>query len=106
VKEAFYALHHLKGIVYDSRIKALPANLRQWAEKFGAIDDADLMEDFWRNQTQIVQVLHEDVNSTGGVMHCGVALTNREIEERLNRQRDTRTFMTREGMCPFPARTT
>jgi hypothetical protein len=27
VKEAFYALHHMKGIVRDSRIRALPANL-------------------------------------------------------------------------------
>jgi hypothetical protein len=24
------------------------------------------MEDFWRIQSQIAQVLHEDVNSTGG----------------------------------------
>jgi hypothetical protein len=46
MKEAFYALHHLKGIVRDSRIRALPANLQQWAKKFAAIDDADLMEDF------------------------------------------------------------
>jgi hypothetical protein len=106
VKEAFYALHHLKGIVRDSWIRVLPANLRQWAKKFAAIDDADLTEDFWRIQTQIVQVLHEDVNSTGGVMHSGVALTNREIEGRLDRQRDTKTFMTREGVRPFPARTT
>jgi hypothetical protein len=29
-----------------------------------------------------------------------------EIEERLDMQRDTRTFMTREGVRPFPARTT
>jgi hypothetical protein len=35
-------------------------------------------------------------------MHCGVALTNREIEERLDRQRNTRKFMTREGMCNIP----
>jgi hypothetical protein len=56
----------MKGIVRDSRIRALPANLRQWAEKFVAIDDADLMEDFWRIQSQIVQVLHEDVKSNGG----------------------------------------
>jgi hypothetical protein len=27
VKEAFYALHHLKGIVRDARIRALPSNL-------------------------------------------------------------------------------
>jgi hypothetical protein len=37
-------------------------------------------------------------------MHCGIELTNREIEERLDRQRDTRTFMTREGVRPFLAR--
>jgi hypothetical protein len=106
VKEAFYALHHLKGIVRDLRIRALPANLRPWAEKFAAINDADLMEDFWRIQTQIAQVLHEYVDSTGEVMHCDVALTNREIEGRLDRQRDTRTFMTREGVRLFPTRTT
>jgi hypothetical protein len=66
VKEAFYALHHMKGIMRDSRIEALPANLRHWATKLMRIDDADLMEDFWHVQSQIVQVLHEDVNSTGG----------------------------------------
>jgi hypothetical protein len=51
VKAAFYALHHMKGIMWDSRIKALPANLQQWATKFAAIDDVDLMEDFWRIQS-------------------------------------------------------
>jgi hypothetical protein len=39
-------------------------------------------------------------------MHCGIALTNREIEGCLDRQRDTRTFMMREGVRPFPASTT
>jgi hypothetical protein len=66
----------------------------------------DLMGDFWHIQTQIAQVLHEDVDSTSRVMHCGVALTNCEIEGCLDRQRDIRTFMTREGMRLFPARTT
>ena len=48
VKEAFYALHHIKGFMRDSRNEALPANLRHWATKFAEIEDADLMEDFCR----------------------------------------------------------
>lgn len=28
VKEAFYVLHHIKGFMRDSRVEALPANLR------------------------------------------------------------------------------
>jgi hypothetical protein len=71
VKEAFYALHHMKGIMLDSRIRAVTANLRQWAKKFAVIDDADHIEDLWRIQSQIAQVLHEYINSTGGA--CIVA---------------------------------
>lgn len=106
VKEAFYALHHIKGFMRDSRNDALPANLRHWATKLAAIEDADLMEDFWRIQTQICLCIREDVQTNGGTFHWGIALTNSEIEERLEMQRDTRTFMTREGVLPFPKRST
>ena len=106
VKEAFYALHHIKGFMRDSRNDALPANLRHWATKLAEIEDADLMEDFWRIQNQICLCIHEDVMTRGGTFHWGRAQTNREIEERLELQRDDRTFMTREGCRPLPKRST
>ena len=49
MKEAFYALHHLKGFVRDAEIMNQPARIREWSEKMaGEIDDADLREDFHR----------------------------------------------------------
>lgn len=107
VKEAFYAFHHVRMYMHDSRMEALPANLRVWAEKLSTIDDSDLMEQFWRIQNQICLCIHEDVMTRGGAFHYGGRpLTNREIEDRLELQLDDRTFMTREGCRPLPKKTT
>ena len=66
------------------------------------IDDADLREDFHRIQMKLSQIIIEDVNTRGGALQQGRGLSKREIEERLRKQGDTRTWMTKEGYLPFP----
>lgn len=101
-KEAFYALHHMRGFVRDQHILTLPHTFRKWATDLAAIADADLREDFFRIQTQMSEIIHQDVCTSGGVFHYGVTVPNREIEERLQMQGDNRPFMTKEGVRPFP----
>ena len=101
-KEAFYVLHHLKGYVRDCHNLTLPSSLRGWAETLAKIDDADLREDFHRIQMKLSQIIIEDVNTRGGALQQARGLSKREIEERLRKQGDTRTWMTKEGYLPFP----
>ena len=66
------------------------------------IDDADLREDFHRIQMKLSQIIIEDVNTRGDALQQARGLSKREIEERLRKQGDTRTWMTKEGYLPFP----
>lgn len=101
VKEAFYALHHLRAIVRDEHMFESPSSVRGWAEEQARIEDAELRDDFYRIQTQIANILHEDV-ITGGALSCSRSLTKREIEDRLRRQGDIRTWTTKDQYKPFP----
>ena len=67
VKDSFYALHHLKGIVRDVEMMKHPDTVREWSTKFaGEINDGDLREDFHRIQVKLSQIIIEDVNAQGG----------------------------------------
>ena len=68
-KEAFYALHHLKGIVRDVNNLNQPAKLRDWSNKMaGEIDQDDLMDDFHRIKVKLSEIIIEDVDKKGGVL--------------------------------------
>ena len=69
VKEAFYALHHLKGFVWDAEKTKLPSSLQEWTKCAGDITDADLREDFHRIQVQLSRIIIEDVNNHRGSLH-------------------------------------
>lgn len=57
VKEAYYALHHLRAIVRDAHIITLPFSLRAWAEAEERMDDDELKDEFLRIQTQIATIV-------------------------------------------------
>ena len=103
VKEAFYVLHHLKGFVRDAETMRLPSSIREWAKMAGEINDADLREDFHRIQMKLSEIIIEDVNTSGGSLHSARGLPQREIEDRLDMQGDTRTWTTKDCYKPFPA---
>lgn len=101
-KEAFYAMHHLKGFVRDCQNLTLPSSFRAWAENLARRDDDDLREDFHRIQVKLSEIIVEDVNTRGGVLKHNRGLTKREIENILRQQGDNRTWMTKDGYLPFP----
>ena len=68
IKEAFYALHHLKGLVRDADIMNAPPSLREWSTKIaGEINDSDLREDFHRIQVKLSQIIVKNVEHMGGL---------------------------------------
>ena len=70
VKDAFYALHHLKGFVRDAELMNMPPRIQEWSNKMaGEINDADLREDFHRIQVKLSEIIVEDVNRKGGSLH-------------------------------------
>jgi hypothetical protein len=66
VKEAFYALHHMRAIVQNEHRLTTPSSVRGWAEEHARIEDAELRDDFFHIQNQIATILQEDVNTRGG----------------------------------------
>ena len=75
VKEAFYALHHLKGFVRDAEKLKLPSSLQEWTKC--AVTDANIIEDLHRIQVQLSQLIVEDVTNHRGSLHNvgGIAIS-------------------------------
>ena len=67
VKDSFYALHQLKGMVRDVEMIKHPDTIREWSTRYaGDINYADLIEDFHRIQLKLSQIIVEDVDHMGG----------------------------------------
>jgi hypothetical protein len=50
VKEAFYALHHMRVIVQNEHRLTTSSSVRGWAKEQARIKDAELRDDFFRIQ--------------------------------------------------------
>ena len=69
VKDAFYVLHHIKGLVRDVETTRWPSNLQEWSKNAGEITDSELREDFHRIQRQLSLIILEDVMEEWGSLH-------------------------------------
>jgi hypothetical protein len=102
IKEAFYVLHHLKGFVEDAEMMSLPPSKRDPVKMSRQINDDDLREDFHRIQVKLSEIILQDVSNSSGLLHQLRGLSKRDIEERLHRQGDGRTWTTKDLYKPFP----
>ncbi|KAK1613172.1 hypothetical protein QYE76_036845 [Lolium multiflorum] len=102
IKEAFYVLHHLKGFVEDAEMMSLPPSKRDPIKMSRDISDDDLREDFHRIQVKLSEIILHDVSNGSGLLHAARALSKRDVEERLHRQGDGRTWTTKDLYKPFP----
>ena len=94
-KDAYYALHHMRAIVRDHNHLLLPNNLKDWAASLGAIQDADIRQEFFRIQSEFAEIIHQDVLRTSGQFYLKFQLSNSEIDTTLQMQADNaRDFMT------------
>jgi hypothetical protein len=64
-REAFYALHHMRGFVRDQQQLTLPCHLQKWAQTLAKIEDSDLRQEFFRIQTQLAEIIYQDVCKKG-----------------------------------------
>ena len=65
-KDAYYALHCMRAIVRDHNQLLLPNSLKDWAARLSAIQDAHLSQEFFRIQSEFVEIIHQDVLRTSG----------------------------------------
>ena len=94
-KDAYYALHHMRAIVRDHNHLLLPNNLKDWAARLSAIQDADISQEFFRIQSEFAEIIHQDVLRTSGQFYLRHQPSNSEIETTLQMQADNdRDFMT------------
>ena len=52
-KDAYYALHHMRAIVRDHHHLLLPNNLKDWAASLSAVQDADLIQEFFASSRSL-----------------------------------------------------
>ena len=69
VKEAYYALHHLKGIVRDCEKTKIPSGLAEYTKMADGLTDADYRTDFHRIRLQLSTIILEDVIHKSGSFH-------------------------------------
>lgn len=67
--EAYYALHHLKGIVRDCEKAKIPSGLAEYTKKADELTDADYRQDWQRIRLQLTNILLEDVIHAAGCYH-------------------------------------
>ena len=94
-KDAYYALHHMRAIVWDHHHLLLPDNLKDWAARLSAIQYADIRQEFFRIQSEFAKIIHQDVLRTSGQFYLRNQPSNSDIDTMLQMQADNdRTFMT------------
>ena len=73
----------------------LPNNLKEWAARLSAIQDEDIRQEFFRIQSEFVEIIYQDVLRTSGKFYLEYQPSNSEIETTLQMQADNdRDFMT------------
>ena len=82
-KDASYALHHMRAFVRDQQHLTLPSHLKQWAEHLSEIQDADLRQESFCNQSDLAGIISEDVLHGTGEFHLNNQLPNSEIDTML-----------------------
>ena len=94
-KDAYYALHHMRAVVRDHNQLLLPNSLKDWAARLSAIQDTDIIQEFFHIQSEFAEIIHQDVLRTSGQFFLGYQPSNSEIDEMLQMQGDNdRDFMT------------
>src|ERR1041385_2173216 len=90
VRDAYYALHHMRAIVQEEQNLTLSSHLKAWAERKTAITDANLRQEFFHIQGEMVTIIRHEVQMKGSIFHSNISPSNGEIEARLKALRDTK----------------
>ena len=95
VRDAFYALHHMRAIVQDQCNLTLPSHLKPWAESRARIADADIRWGFFQIQGEMATTIYREVLVKGSTFYAGnLSSSKEEIEAHLKAMHDRRPFMT------------
>src|SRR3954469_8159131 len=97
VRDAYDALYQMRAIVQDQHNLTLPRQLKAWSEKRAEIADANLRQEFFHIQGEMVTIIFREVQVKGVIFHNNIAPSNGEIEARLRALHDTMPLMTKEG---------
>ena len=85
----------MRAIVWDRNHLLLPNNLKDWAASLGAIQDADIRQEFFRIQSEFAEIIHQDALRTSRQFYLRHQPSNSEIETTLQMQADNaHDFMT------------
>ena len=83
------------GNIPNNNHLLLPNNLKDWAARLSAIQDADIRQEFFGIQSEFAEIIHQDVLRTSEQFYLRYQPSNSEIETTLQMQADNdRDFMT------------
>ncbi|XP_051190298.2 uncharacterized protein [Lolium perenne] len=100
--EAWFAILQMRAVVRSQNDLLLPSALQGKFVNMADTTDENVRGDFRAIQRTICTILWRDVIMNGGLFNYASALSNSEIEGRLEDGCDERTFNTLEGIRPFP----
>ena len=87
--------HSINVLLFSSDLLLLPNNLKDWAARLSAIQDADIRQEFFRIQSEFAEIIHQDVLRTSGQFYLREQPSNSEIDTTLQMQaHNARDFMT------------
>ncbi|KAK1561233.1 hypothetical protein QYE76_072033 [Lolium multiflorum] len=75
-KDAYYALYHMNKFIRDQQQLTLPEHLRDWANKLSRVPDDSIKQDFFRIQTELCEIIHQDVVRSAGEFYAGYQPSN------------------------------
>ena len=104
--EAWFAILQMRAVVRSQNDLLLPSALQGKFVNMADTTDENVRGDFRAIQRTICTILWRDVIMNGGLFNYASALSNPEIQGRLEDGCDERTFNTLEGVHPFPPRKT
>ncbi|KAI4972757.1 hypothetical protein ZWY2020_003682 [Hordeum vulgare] len=94
-KDAYYALHHMQAIVRDQHHRMQPNELKDWTARFSVIQDEDIRQEFFRIQSELAEIIYQDVLARSGQFYLNCPPSNSDINTMLQMQADNEgTFMT------------
>jgi hypothetical protein len=95
----------MREFVQDQWLLMEPSSITRWVKDFANCSDKDFRIELYRIQHKLAQLIWKDVCSEEGVFYYDpIKPSQRPIEECTHLPGDHGYFMTFDGICRFPLR--
>jgi hypothetical protein len=98
--DVYYVIYHMMAYIRANNTFTRGSDITEWGRSLQEITDVGLRDEFVRIQLNLATVINKDVLLPEGMFHGGNESAD-EVEDRLKKQGDTRSFNTLAGVRPL-----